>query len=398
MTRTTVVRGGMRLATVLFSLVALTAPPVRAQQTVADALAFLVTTQAVDTGDAARDRAAARATNDALARSVVAALATLPLTSSSGGFAYRFNPALGTVERATDSFGPLFVERAMTDGAHRGSFALTWQYAGFGRLEGLSVGDGTLATTSNRFLDEPRAFDVETLRLEVRANTLTLSGSYGITDRLDIGAALPLVSLSLEGERTDTYRAVPFQQAIASASVGRVGDVQVRGKFQIAGGRWGGVAAGGDLRIPTGAEEQLLGAGRFGFREFAVLSVGSSPWSGHVNVGFSQGGVSSGLDVSGAVAAAATPRFTVTGELLWRHLDDIGRITPVFAPHPTIAGVETMRLVPLGSTSAVAGAVGIKWNIARALLLRANLIFPIRDAGLTASFVPSFALEYNGGR
>jgi hypothetical protein len=387
---------GRWLLPVTAACLLLVVKPAMAQ--VGDALGFLVTTQAVDTGDASRDRAAAIATHETLARSLVAALATLPLSSSSGGFAYRFNPALGTVERATDSFGPLFVERATMGGAGRASVAVTWQYASFSQLDGRSVGDGTLVTTWNRFVDEAQAFDVETLRLRVRANSLTVNASYGVTDRLEIAAALPFVSLSLDGERVDTYRATRFQQATASASTGRLADVLARGKYQVASGRWGGVAAGGDIRLPTGSEEDLLGAGEFGFREFAVVSVGSGPWSVHANVGLNQGGVSSGWDLSGAVTAAATPRLTLTGELLWRELDDIGRITASIAPHPTIAGVETLRLVPDGQTSSATGVIGMKWNIAGTWLLRASLLLPLKDAGLTPRAVPSVTLEYNVAR
>src|SRR5882762_8750529 len=43
---------------------------------------------------------------------IVSQLATFPLGSSSGGFAYRFDPTTGTFQRATDSFGPSFAERA----------------------------------------------------------------------------------------------------------------------------------------------------------------------------------------------------------------------------------------------------------------------------------------------
>lgn len=388
----------VRSITAALVWLAVSAAPSGAQQSVGDALAFLITTQAVDTGDASRDRAAARATNDTLARSLVAALATLPLASSSGGFAYRFNPALGTVERATDSFGPLFVERAMTGGAGRASVAFTWQYASFDRLEGMPVRDGTLVTTSNRFTDEAQPFDVETLALRVRADSLTLSASYAISDRLEVSGALPLVSLSLQGERVDTYRSTPFQQASASASVARLGDALARGKFVIAGGRWGGIAAGGDLRLPTGDSQDLLGAGELGTREFAILSLGTGAVSSHVNVGFNQGGVSSGADLSAALVAAATPRFSISGEFMWRQLSDIGRITPVTSPHPTITGVETLRLVPVGSSSSAAAAFGMKWNLAAAWLLRANVVVPLNDAGLTAKFVPSIAIEYNGGR
>jgi hypothetical protein len=378
--------------------VLLLAAPARAQQSVGDALAFLITTQAVDTGDASRDRAAARATSDTLARSIVAALATLPLTSSSSGFAYRFNPTLGTVERSSGSFGPLFVERAITGGAGQLSVAVTWQFASFTQLDGMPLKDGTLVTTSNRFVDESQPFDVETLQLNVRANTLTFSAAYGLTSWLDIGAAVPLTALSLDGLRVDTYRGTRYQQASASASVARLGDVLVREKAAAAHWSWGAVAAGADIRLPTGASADLLGAGQTGTREFGVLSVGSSAVSAHLNGGLNQGGVSSGPDLSGALTVAATPQFTLTGELLWRHFDDIGRITASTSPHPTLVGVETLRLLPVGDTSTLAGSLGLKWNLGGPWLLRANVYIPLNDNGLTARAIPSLALEYHAGR
>src|SRR3954463_8725608 len=84
------------------------------QQTVGDVLTFLVTNQSVNTGNPQFDQAAARATSATISRALLASVATLPVTSSSGAFVYRLNPELGTVDRATASFGPFFVERAVT--------------------------------------------------------------------------------------------------------------------------------------------------------------------------------------------------------------------------------------------------------------------------------------------
>ena len=70
-----------------------------AQQSVASALTFLVTNQSVDTGSVERDAAAAQATSDTISRALLANLATLPVTSTSGAFIYRLNPTIGTVER-----------------------------------------------------------------------------------------------------------------------------------------------------------------------------------------------------------------------------------------------------------------------------------------------------------
>ena len=107
------------------------AAPVAAQesagapQTVAGIVDFLVTNQAVQTWDFARDRAAADAAADAISRALLVNLTSVPLASSSSGFLYRLNPQLGTMERTTQSFGSVFVERALTAGEGRTSFGVS---------------------------------------------------------------------------------------------------------------------------------------------------------------------------------------------------------------------------------------------------------------------------------
>jgi hypothetical protein len=130
-----------------------------AQQTVSDVITFLVTNtnQLVQTGNPDRDRSAAQATSDTISRALLANLATLPVSSSSGAFVYRLNPELGTVERATSTFGPFFVERALTAGEHEASFGLTFQQMRFTSLDGHSLRNGSLVTTANQFVDEAAA-------------------------------------------------------------------------------------------------------------------------------------------------------------------------------------------------------------------------------------------------
>ena len=53
---------------------------------------------------------------------LVAELATQPPSLSSVAFVYRFNSGLGTVERASASFGSFFTERSLTAG--RGQSAI----------------------------------------------------------------------------------------------------------------------------------------------------------------------------------------------------------------------------------------------------------------------------------
>jgi hypothetical protein len=388
------------MATALVALTILGVPGGATAQsdtvTVSQALGFLVTTLAVDTGDAARDRAAAEATNRTLSRALLSALATLPVTSSSGAFTYRFNPALGTVERTNETFGPFFVERATSGGEGRASFSMSWQHATFTRLSGMELRDGTMVTTANRFEDEVEAFDVETLRLRIRATSLTIAGSYGVTDRFDVSAAVPLVSLSLEGDRTDTYRGVQYQQATATASVTRLADVLLRGKYNLASGGWGGFSVGGDVRLPTGPEEDLVGAGQTGVRGFVVATAGTGPVSAHVTAGLSRGGISAGADIGGALAISPTPTLTLVAEMFSRRMNDVGRVRQAVASHPQIAGVQTLRLVQdEGPLTQSLAAFGLKWNVGTTWMARASMLLPINHAGLTAPIMPTLSFEYS---
>src|SRR5437879_5767073 len=86
--------------------------PAVAQQSISDVLSLLLTNHTIQTGDFVRDEQAAAATRDTMSGLLLLDLVTLPVSSSSGGFTYRFNPALGTVERSSNSFGPFFVERS----------------------------------------------------------------------------------------------------------------------------------------------------------------------------------------------------------------------------------------------------------------------------------------------
>src|SRR5207249_771752 len=116
-------------------LFAASARVANAQQTVGDVLTFLVTNQSVATGNPQFDRTAAEATSETISRALLASVATLPVTSSSGAFVYQLSPELGTVTRATESFGPFFVERASTARPGDASFALTFQHRRFSTLD-----------------------------------------------------------------------------------------------------------------------------------------------------------------------------------------------------------------------------------------------------------------------
>ena len=203
--------------------------------TVAEVLSFLLTNQAVQTGDFEKDAEATATTRDTITRLLLVELTSLPLGSSSAGFTYRVNPTLGTVERTSASFGPFFAERALTAGRGQFSLGANVQFARYTRLNDIDLESGAFLTTANQFRDEPDPFDVERLKLEIASQTFTILGNIGVTDRLDVGVAVPIVWLSLEGSRVNTYRGEQLLQASGFADANGFGDMALRAKLRLVG-------------------------------------------------------------------------------------------------------------------------------------------------------------------
>jgi hypothetical protein len=378
----------------------ITPRPALAQRSVTEVLSFLLTNRSIPTNDPSLDAAAAAATRDTISRLLLLELSTVPTLSSSTGFVYRMDRDLGgTFVRSSESFGPLFVERSLTAGTLRPAFGAAYQETRFNRIDGRSLTDGTLVATGARLTGAAEPFDVETVSIHLRTRTLTLSTNVGVTDRLDVSAALPLVRLTMNGERVDTLRGVTALQATATVDASGIGDLVLRAKYNALRSGGTGLAVGAEARLPTGAEENLLGAGELSLKPRLIGSVESGSVSVHTEVGYSFGGLSRELDYSGALAIAANDRVTFVGEVLGRRLQSGGRIVETVLPHPTLVGVETIRLTGVPQATYRALAVGsVKWNVAQTWLVSASVLRPMSTAGLTARIVPSVVVEYSFGR
>ncbi len=367
-----------------------------AQDTLRDALGVLMTSQAVRTSDFERDRAAAEAARDTIARALLVNLTSAPISTSSGGFVYRLRPELGTVERASESFGTLFVERALTAGAGSVSFGAAATTASYDRLNGYSLEDGTLVTVANRFRDESQAFDTDSITMHLRASTITWFANYGVTDHFDLGVAVPMARVSFDGQRVNVYRGSSVIQAQASGTASGLADIAIRGKYALVTGSYGAIAAAGEVRLPTGDDENLLGAGSLSWRVLAVASLERGPLSAHANGGIVRGGVSDETTMSGAVSVALHPRVTFTTEVAERRVSELRGFVLSAAPHPTIQGVDTFRLLSdSASTTLVTAVTGLKWNITETLVLGGHLLWSIKDRGLNAPFTPTITFEYS---
>jgi hypothetical protein len=346
-----------------------------------------LTIQSVQTGSVERDRVAAQATTDTISRALLANIATLPVPTSSSGFVYQLNPELGTVERATKTFGPFFVERAQTAGRGQASAGVTFEHLRFTSLDGRSRRDGTFVTTANKFTDETTPFDVDQLTLNIDASVATFYGNVGVTDRLEVGVAAPFVRLSVAGARVDTYRGRQFTQATASAEAVGLADIIARAKYTLYHAEGDGVAAAVDFRLPTGREEDLLGAGSAAVKFSGIGSIERGPLAAHVNGGVSFGGLARELAYDAAIEVAATAKTTIIGELLGRTIDSPGHIVQVSAPNPPSPASSAAGWRRITRCCRFFTFVpGFKWNLSSTWILAANVSIPLTSGGLNADY------------
>ena len=383
-------------AAAVFGALTLTPWTAGAQSTVTDIVNFLVTNQTIPTEDAGSDRAAAEAARDTITRALIVNLTSVPIGTSSSGFLYRLNPELGTVERATETFGGFFVERAFTPGHGRASFGMSASTTSFDKLDGQPLRNGTMVTTGSRFPDEAAPFETESLTLRVSSSTMTAYASVGITDRFEIAGALPFVRLSIEGQRSSVYRGETFLQASGSATASGVADAAVRAKYTFVNARDGGAAIAAEARLPTGDEANLLGAGSVSFRIMGIGALERGPLMLSGNGGLVRGGVSDELVLGAAAAYAVHPRLSLTAEVLSRRIDELRPLLLTSQPHPTRLGVQTIRLTGGEPGQTVSsGIAGFKWNPSGTLVFGANIRWNFTTAGLTAPLTPSVGLEYD---
>jgi hypothetical protein len=193
-----------------------------------------------------------------------------------------------------------------------------------------------------------------------------------------------------------------------------LGDILLRGKYRFFDAAGGGLAAGLDVRLPTGDAEQLLGAGGTQGKLSFIGSMAAGVFSPHFNIGytFSGGQESSPLAVTpqrpdefsyaAGFDMALTNRVTMSADVLGRSLRDLGRLVPVSRQFPFTTSTGSFGLGSFeefarrpGDLSFVVGAAGFRYNPRGNLLISAQLLVPMTDGGLKDKFTPVVGLDYS---
>jgi uncharacterized membrane protein YgcG len=400
---------------------------------------------------------------------IVTLLSTFPFASSSGGFTYTYDPSLGTFSRSSESFGPLFAERALTIGRQRGSLGLAFQRSTYDTFEGKNLRQRDIkfyiqhtdccgkvqngAQTGDGSLLNP-AFEGDlieaALSLDLTTSTMVLSATYGLTDRLDLGVAVPLVAVDLNASIRARIQRIataanpdlhvfegdnPDEKTFALAGhAAGLGDVTVRAKYNFLARRGGGLAAALDVRTPTGDESNLLGTGALQGKLYGIASMTLGKVSPHVNAGYTRTGHGGLADASlhdewnyaAGFDVAVSPRLTLIADVIGRTILDQGRLREADTVYDFVeagpggtggtggggggggsgsGGSTTNRPIEhttrtqfrleSGNLNLAVGSAGVRFNPTRKMLVSANLLFALTEAGLRDRVTPVISFDYS---
>ena len=217
-----------------------------------------------------------------------AQLLSFPLGSSSGGFSFTTDSMTGEVSMSSETFGPAFAERAITLGKGQTNIGFAFQSTSYDSFEGVALDSGALLhPAAQRLLPrrvgnptQPTNFNPEferdllqsNLSLDISSRASVLFATYGVTDNFDLGIAVPFVHVDLDarvdgrifrtasGANSPTHSfdtggadRATFTERLVERPRRHVDSRQ----YNFVRGDVTSFAAGLDLRLPTGDEDEL---------------------------------------------------------------------------------------------------------------------------------------------
>jgi len=362
-------------------------------------------------------------------------VADFPFSAASSGSTFRFEG--GVPVRTSISSGPIFAERAPTLGRGRAFVGMSYNSFHYATLRGVDLANIQL-TFTHQNVDNPTCDSIAgtdcapmgvptlendimpfVLSLDVTTHLLSFAFTYGITDRIDIGVALPIISTSLLGH--SDARIIPFGGPTAAhffagtpsnpvleatrfvqGSATGLGDVAVRLKVNLRHSEVTSLALLADARLPTGSQEDLLGAGEFSGRIIGVVSSRYGAFGPHANLGYLYRGGDTRND-----AVAATAGFD---QLLssWATLavDVISQLqvgdSKLEVPGPVLITVPFRRTIqtsaiPNQRDDIVDGSIGFKFTTidGQGPTFVVNSLWPLNRGGLRTNVLWTLGVEYN---
>jgi hypothetical protein len=287
----------------------------------------------------------------ALDTAIATQITLLPLASPASGFTYKYDPTTGGLRQLKESFGPVLTERGETIGRHKLYFGATFQRFRFDKLDGVPLHNlpsvfSHQPDTGRGSVPEPyeSQFISTQNSIDLKVNQFTLFGTFGITDRIDVSVAIPILQIgfnvtsnatierTLDTEPlgdsngnfvapccsngppyahffdptntatslTHTFSNNQGIHEVANDLYGNsnknnaegVGDVVFRLKGTVYRSERIRLALLTDFRAPTGDERNFLGSGALGIKPSAAVSIRTGRLTPHINAGYQWNGSS----------------------------------------------------------------------------------------------------------
>jgi hypothetical protein len=349
---------------------------------------------------------------DALNFDTMLEVGTLPLAASSSGFTIKLDPSTGLQVRTATTFGPSFAERALTSGEGGINLGVSFMNSSFDRL-----GSQAFKGMQVRSVSAPSATDSRsgTINLSETATTVLVAGRMGVTDNLDIGVMLPVVTVKVNGStQLANGRGDVVTYATGSDQGSGLGDIAgvVKYRFHSFGTGQpdpGGLAVMATLRFPTGSTESLRGLGVTRTMISLIASGGQGRFRPHANAGYEywSSGVSVISDATGTNVTArnqmqyaagfefeAAPKATLLLDLVGGQVFGAGKLAFQADATPPAGATSSSTLVALSEgITRVAIAPGLKVNLKGKILFSANALITMKNDGLHARVSPMAGLD-----
>lgn len=348
-------------------------------------------------------------------------VSNVPVSAASGGATFTFQNGLPV--KTAESSGPVYGERAQTLGRRRAIAGVNFTGMRFSTLRGVPLHDIQLNFT-HEDVGEPglgdSPYENDFIQVHTSMDVHLIESSffltYGLTDRIDVGVVVPLAHVSVSG--ASDAQIVPFGTPVAhffggtaddpilsahsaaSGSATGLGDISLRAKVNLNESPRSSFSLFGDVRLPTGNEDDFLGAGAWAFRGLGVFSARFGDFTPHIN-----GGVfyRSGDSQTNALLATAgfdqlmSPWATLAFDIIseWQ-LGTSSLVIPstVTIEKPYVRTIQPTN-IPDGRDDIVNASIGMKMRMDSGMTGIVNLILPVNHGGLRPGAIWSLGLEYN---
>jgi hypothetical protein len=342
----------------------------------------------------------------------------IPTPSPESGIVFSFGPSGLTGE---SQLGPIFSQRAATIGKNKLYLAFSYQYFEFDQIDQVRLKQiplqisGCSPTTSGCV----SPFIETASRLDLKVHQFTAYATYGILPRLDVSLSVPFLDVRMGMNTTCTICSqtqpdgslLAFTPNRAAASSSGIGDLTLRFKGLVWKGERAGLAAGADIRIPSGDEFNYLGTGTAGGGPFAAFSY-RGRFSPHANIGYMWNGDSilastgnspqhlpneltytAGVDVQAIKSIAVV--FDFLGETFFSaHRVLLGVRAPLNHPDIACSTSTTSTQCRKETLNTNSFAVGAKFKPAGNFLISANVLFSLDHNGLHHKPAPMVGASY----